>query len=142
MCDPEISEQQVRTRMAVAFARTVAWFEIACPPDEIRYEARSAERGGMLKEASVREGIGGAMILAVEYDDHEEGQGPRWPRRIRLHLARKSTTVELVAVEGPSPGDVPADIFAPPVPEGFEKRALLASLAAPGLLGSTAGRDR
>ncbi len=142
MCEPEVSEQQVQTKAAATFGRTVAWYEVSCPPGEIRYQARCAERGGILKEATVREGISGAMILEVEYDDHEEGRGPRWPRRIRLHLARKDAAVDLVVIEGPAASDIPPSTFAPPVPDGFEKRPLLASLPAPGLLGSTADRER
>ena len=142
MCDPDISEEQVQTRMAATFERTVAWFSVSCPPGEIRYEARSRERGGVLRDASVREGISGARLLDVEYDEYGEGEGPRWPRRIRLHLARRGTTVELVASEGPAPGDVSPSMFTPLVPDGFEKRALLATLAGPGLLGLPSGPER
>ena len=142
MCDADKSEQQVQTKAAATFGRTLAWVEVTCPPDDIRYEGRSAERGGILKEASVREGISGAMILEVEYDDHEDGLGPRWPHRIRIRLPRRKATVELAALEGPVAGDMPGSLFSPPVPDGFEKRSLLASLSAPGLLGSTADRER
>ncbi len=142
MCSPEAAEQRMETKAAATFGRTLAWYEVHCPPGEIRYEARCQERGGALEQASVREGISGAMILEVEYDDHQEGLGPRWPRRIRLRFARQQANVELAAQEGPMASDVPESIFSPPVPDGFEQRALLDSPAAPGLLGSTAGRER
>lgn len=140
-CAGEAVEGQVRTRPAAAFGRTLDWFEIACPPNAVRYRAVAAERGGELREASVRETIGGAMILTVEYDDHEEGFGPRWPRRLRLTLHREGTAVTLAAVEGPEPGDAPDSLFAPAAPSGFEKRPLRLSLSAPGLVGSVAGGD-
>jgi len=142
MCDPEVTEHQVMTKAAATFGRTLAWYEVTCPPDDIRYEARCEDRGGILRQATVREGISGAMILQVEYGDHEEGLGPRWPRRIRLRMERARATVTLSALEGPEAGDVPEEIFSPPVPEGFERRSLFVSLAAPGLLGSTAGKER
>ena len=142
MCDPDVTEHQVMTKAAVAFGRTLAWYQVTCPPDDIRYEARCEDRGGILRQATVREGISGAMILQVEYGDHEEGLGPRWPRRIRLRMERSRATVTLSALEGPEAGDVPEEVFSPPVPEGFERRSLFVSLAAPGLLGSTAGEER
>jgi hypothetical protein len=142
MCGPESAEQQVRTRAAVAFGRDVSWYEVTCPPGDIRYEARCQDRGGVLKGAVIREGISGAIILEVEYHDHEEGLGPRWPRRIEMKITRSRTTVTLTAIEGPASGDLAESIFSPPVPEGFEKRPLAATLLAPGLLGSTADRER
>ncbi len=142
MCSPESVQQQVQTKLAATFGRTVAWYEVTCPPNEIRYRARCQDRGGILTEASVRDGITGAMMLQVEYEDHETGSGPRWPRRIRLRLARENARVELTAIEGPVLSATAPAVFAPPVPEGFEKRPLLASLTAAGLLGSTADRER
>jgi hypothetical protein len=138
MCEADSSEQRVLTKAAAAFGRTVAWYEITCPPGEIRYQAHAAERGGILTAAAVREGISGDMILDVGYEDHEEGMGPRWPRRIRIRLARKNVTVDLIALEGPESSDVPASAFSLSIPEGFEKRPLLATLPGQGLLGSTA----
>ncbi len=142
MCDPDVSEQQVHTRTAAAFARTLAWFAVTCPPDEIRYEARSRERGGTLRDATVREGVSGARLLDVDYDDYQEGLGPRWPRRIRLRLVRRDATVELIAIEGPAPGEVPPSMFAPSIPDGFEKRALLSTLGAPGFMGVPPAPER
>jgi hypothetical protein len=78
------------------------------------------------------------MILGIEYDDHEEGLGPRWPRRLRLSLPREGATLTLVAAEGPAQGDVPETLFVPVAPSGFERRALRLSLSAPGLAGSVA----
>jgi len=142
MCHSETAEQVMRTKGAATFGRTLAWYEVVCPPGEIRYQATAAERGGVLKDATVRDGTSGAMILQVEYGDHEEGLGPRWPRRIRLRMERARATVTLSALEGPEADDVPEAIFSPPIPEGFERRSLFVSLAAPGLLGSTAGKER
>jgi hypothetical protein len=138
ICPPEAREERVMTRPAAAFGRSVAWFEIACPPNDIRYRAVAGERGGILREASIRQSIGGAMILGIEYDDHEEGLGPRWPRRLRLSLPREGATLTLVAAEGPAQGDVPETLFVPVAPSGFERRALRLSLSAPGLAGSVA----
>jgi hypothetical protein len=138
ICPPETVEGRVMTRPAAAFGRSIAWFEVACPPNDIRYRAVAGERGGILREASIQQSIGGAMILRVEYDDHEAGLGPRWPRRLRLTLPREGAEVTLAAVEGPAPGDVPESLFAPAVPSGFEKRALRFSLSAAGLVGSVA----
>ncbi|HXH27898.1 MAG TPA: hypothetical protein VNL37_02570 [Candidatus Polarisedimenticolia bacterium] len=137
MCPPEAETQAVLTKPAATFGRTLAWYEVTCPPGDIRYRARCAERGGTLREATVQEGISGAMILAIEYEDHQEGRGPRWPRRMKIHLARRGTTVSLAAQEGPVPSDLPASIFSPPIPDGFERRPLLISLDQPGLLGPT-----
>ncbi|MFQ5876870.1 MAG: hypothetical protein ACE5JH_04135 [Acidobacteriota bacterium] len=142
MCRPESVEQHIRTRRAATFARTVAWFDITCPPGDVRYLGRCKERGGVVEGAVVRDGIGGDIILTVDYADYGEGPGPRWPRKIRLHLARRRTTVTLEAIDGPSAGDLPRAIFTPSIPEGFERRAILSSLPAPGLLGSTAVRER
>ena len=142
MCDADAARQQVQSRAAANFGRTIAWFEVTCPPGEIRYQARSHERGGVLSSATVREGLSGAMILEVEYDDYEEGLGPRWPRRLDVRLARKDATVTLIAVEGPAASDLAPEIFAPPVPPGFERRTLAGSRSAPGLLGSTADGER
>jgi hypothetical protein len=142
MCAAEHAAHLVQTKATVAFGRTAAWYEVTCPPGEIRYRARAEERGGVLKEATVREGLSGAMILDVEYDGHEEGPGPRWPRRIRLRLHRESATVVLTALEGPWARDLPEGIFAPPVPEGFVERPLVFSFSAPGPVGSTAEGER
>jgi hypothetical protein len=142
MCEADSSEQRVLTKAAVTFGRTVSWYEITCPPGDIRYQARATERGGILTAATVREGISGDMILEVGYEDHEEGLGPRWPRRIRIHLARRDVTVELVAIEGPDRGDLSRSVFSPSIPDGFEKRPLLTTLPAPGLLGSAAGWEK
>jgi hypothetical protein len=142
MCRLEAARQQVQTRAAATFGRTIAWFEVSCPPGEIRYQALARERGGVLSAASIREGISGAMILDVEYDGYEEGLGPRWPRRIDLRLARRNATVTLHADEGPAASNLAPEMFAPPVPPGFERRLLGGSSSAPGLLGSTAERER
>jgi hypothetical protein len=142
MCSAENAAHLVQTKAAVAFGRTSAWYEVTCPPGEIRYRARAEERGGVLEEATVREGISGAMILDVEYDGHEEGPGPGWPRHIRLRLRRESATVVLTALDGPWARDLPEGIFAPPVPEGFAERPLVFSFSAPGPVGSTAEAER
>lgn len=137
-CPPEAQEEQVRTRPAAAFGRTIDWFEVACPPNSVRYRAVASERGGALREATLRETIGGAMILRVEYDDHEEGLGPRWPGRLRLELPRDGASVTLAAAEGPATGMMPESLFTPAAPPGYDKRPLRLSLSAPGLVGSVA----
>ena len=136
MCGAETVEQEVQTRAAATFGRTLAWFEVTCPPGEIRYQARCEERGGILKEATVRDGISGTMILRIEYEEHREGLGPRWPGRLRLQLPRQEATISLAAVQGPAPGEVDETLFRPPVPPGFEKRSLRIGLLTPGFLGS------
>ncbi len=138
MCTETEASQTVRTRPAATFGRVHTWFDVSCPPGEIRYLARCRERGGLLETATVREGISGAMILEVEYGDHVEGSGQRWPKEIEIRVARRNTTVSLRAVDGPWAGPIQDSLFAPPVPEQFERRPLIASLTAPGLLGSTA----
>ena len=142
LCRSDAVSQRIRTRAAATFGRTRAWYEVTCPPGEIRYEATCRERGGLLERATVREGISGAMILEVEYGDHVEGAGVRWPRRIRMNLVRRRATVQLTATEGPWARDVAEAIFTPPIPERFAKRPDLLSLTAPGLLGSIAERER
>jgi hypothetical protein len=142
MCRPEAAQQQMRTRAAAAFGRTVAWYEVTCPPGDIRYRALCKERGGALEAASVREGLSGDSILEVEYGDHGEGPGPRWPRRIEIRLTARSAALTLIADEGPAMSDVAPELFAPPVPEGFERRAIAESHSAPGLLGPSAERER
>ncbi len=141
MCREGEARQSVRTKPAATFGRTLSWYDVTCPPGDIRYDARCEERGGLLKSATVRTGISGAMILEVEYDDHVEGPGHRWPGRLVIRVAQRETTVTLRAVEGPFPGRVEDGLFAPRIPDRFERRPLLASLSAPGLLGPTADRE-
>jgi hypothetical protein len=138
MCRPEAVDQQVNTRSAPLFGGTVAWYEVTCPPGDIRYQAVRQERGGLLERATIREGISGAMMLEVEYGDHEAGSGPRWPRQIRLHLARQQAKVTLTAIDGPWRREIAEEIFAPAIPDNFERRPEILSLSAPGFLGSVA----
>ena len=142
MCSPEAAEQQIRTRKAATFGRTVAWYEVNCPPGEIRYRAMCEERGGQLRQAIIREGISGDTILEVEYDGYEQGPGPRWPSEIRLRLSRRQVTVTLRATEGPRASHLSETIFATDVPAGFQRKSFLGSFSAPGLLGSTAKQER
>ncbi|OLE67806.1 MAG: hypothetical protein AUG09_00575 [Acidobacteria bacterium 13_1_20CM_2_68_7] len=130
---PVGAAEYVKTRPAATFGRTVAWYEVTCPPGDIRYEARCAERGGTLLGATVREGISGAIILEVEYGDYEKGLGPRWPRQIRVRLPRRGASVTLVAVEGPWSAEIPETIFTPEIPEGFQERTIEPTPDRPGL---------
>lgn len=123
MCPPEAVRVDVQTRPAATFGRTVSWYEVSCPPGEVRYQARCAERGGTLLSAVVREGITGAIILEIEYDDYERGLGPRWPRQIRVRLPRREASVDLSAVEGPWARNVSEEIVSPAIPEGFRELA-------------------
>lgn len=123
MCPPEAVRVEVQTRPAATFGRTLSWYEVSCPPGEVRYQARCAERGGTLLSAVVREGITGAIILEVEYGDYERGLGPRWPRQIRVRLPRREASVDLSAVEGPWARSVPEEIVSPAIPEGFREMA-------------------
>lgn len=123
MCPPEAVRVEVQTRPAATFGRTVSWYEVSCPPGEVRYQARCAERGGALLSAVVREGITGAIILEVEYGDYERGLGPRWPRQIRVRLPRREASVDLSVVEGPWARSVPEEIVSPAIPEGFRELA-------------------
>ena len=138
MCSETQATQTVRTRPAATFGRVHTWYDVSCPPGDIRYLARCRERGGLLETATVREGISGAMILEVEYGEHVEGSGHRWPKEIEIRVAKRGTTVSLRAVDGPWMGPIQDSLFSPSVPEQFERRPLIASLTAPGLLGSTA----
>ena len=138
MCSETETSQTVRTRPAATFGRVHTWYDVSCPPGNIRYLARCRERGGLLETATVREGISGAMILEIEYGEHIEGSGHRWPREIEIHIAKRGMTISLRAVDGPWEGPIQDSLFAPSVPEQFERRPLIASLTAPGLLGSTA----
>lgn len=133
MCPAGTARVDVKTRPAATFGRTVAWYEVTCPPGDFRYEARCAERGGTLLGATVREGISGAIILEVEYGDYEKGLGPRWPRQIRVRLPRRGASVTLAAVEGPWSGDIPETIFTPEIPEGFQEKTIDPTPDAPGL---------
>ncbi len=133
MCPPGTARVDVKTRPAATFGRTVAWYEVTCPPGDIRYEARCAERGGTLLGATVREGISGAIILEVEYGDYEKGLGPRWPRQIRVRLPRRGASVTLAAVEGPWSAEIPETIFTPEIPEGFQERTIEPTPDRPGL---------
>jgi hypothetical protein len=142
MCPQGLEEQHVQTKPAVTFGRTLTWYDVTCPPDEIRYRARCKERGGLLDVATVREGLSGAMILEVEYGDHIQNSGPRWPKEIRIHVAQRQTMVALEALEGPTINHVQDSVFAPAVPESFARRPIPISLIAPGLLGSTASGEK
>jgi hypothetical protein len=142
MCAPDVADQQVHSGKPATFGRRPSWYEIGCPPAEVRYLARSPERGGDLKEAIIREGLTGDMILEVVYDDYVQGAGARWPRKILMDLARYNSKVSLSAIDGPQPSVLAADIFAPVVPAGFELKPSLSTLPAPGLLGPPAERER
>ena len=142
MCGQEAMRVEVMTRPAATFGRTLSWYQVSCPPAEIRYQARCEDRGGTLLSATVSEGITGAIILEAEYGDYEKGLGPRWPRHVRLRLLKKDATIELAAVEGPWASDVPESIFTPEVPEGFESRPLALFPSGPGLPGGEAGPMR
>jgi hypothetical protein len=142
MCPQGDEEQRVRTKAAATFGRTLAWYDVTCPPDEIRYKARCKERGGLLEAVTVREGLSGAMILEAEYGDHVESDGHRWPRDIGIRVVRRQTTVTLEALEGPTPAHVEDGVFTPTVPGTFQRRPILISLGTPGLLGSTAHGER
>jgi len=124
MCAQDAMRVEVMTRPAATFGRTLSWYRVSCPPDDIRYQARCEERGGSLLSATVSEGISGAMILEVEYGGYDKGLGPRWPRQLRLRLPGKSAVIQLSAVEGPWASDLPEAIFTPDIPEGFESRTL------------------
>ena len=139
MCAQDRVRVEVRTRPAATFGRTLSWYQVSCPPADIRYDARCEERGGTLLSATIREGITGAIILEADYGDYDRGPGPRWPRQVRLRLPGKSAAIQLSAVEGPWASDVPEAIFAPEIPAGFESRALSLFPAGPGLPGVEVG---
>ena len=142
MCAQESMRVEVMTRPAATFGRTLSWYQVSCPPADVRYQARCEDRGGTLLSATVSEGITGAIILEAEYGDYEKGLGPRWPRQVKLRLLKKDATVHLAAVEGPWASDVPESIFTPDVPEGFESRPLTLFPSGPGLPGGEAGLTR
>jgi len=133
---------EIMTRPAATFGRTLSWYEVSCPPADVRYQARCEDRGGTLLSATVSEGISGAIIVEAEYGDYEKGLGPRWPRQVKLRLLKKDATVQLAAVEGPWASDVPESIFTPEVPEWFESRPLILFPSGPGLPGGEAGLTR
>ena len=142
MCPQESMHEELRTRPAATFGRTLSWVEVSCPPGEIRYQARCEERGGALVSATVSEGISGAIILEADYGDYEKGLGPRWPRQVRLRLPRKDAAVQLAAMEGPWVSDIAEAIFAPEIPEGFERRDLTLFPGDSGLWGAQAIQAR
>ena len=133
MCAQEAIRVDVMTRPAATFGRTLSWYQVSCPPAEIRYQARCEDRGGALLSATVSEGITGAIILEADYGGYDRGLGPRWPRQVRLRLSGKATVIQLSAVEGPWASDVPEAIFTPEIPDGFESRTLSLFPAGPGL---------
>jgi hypothetical protein len=138
LCSSETARFEVATRSAATLGRTLAWYEVSCPPGEIRYQGQARERGGSVVHATIRDGISGAMILQVEYDDFEERTGTGWPRKIHLRLARDGGALTLEAAEGPHRSDIPEEVFEPLVPEAFERRPLSAPLTSPGRSHSTA----
>jgi len=142
MCSPDESEQQVRSGKPGTFGIRPSWYEIECPPAQFRYLARSEERGADLEEVTLREGLSGEMIAEIEYDDFVESAGARWPRQILMEIARGNTKVSLTATDGPAPGVLAGEIFAPAIPAGFEMQPRLSSLSAPGLLGPPAEQER
>jgi hypothetical protein len=142
MCAPDETEQQVRSGRPGTFGLRPSWYEIECPPADVRYLARSEERGADLQEATLREGLSGEMIVEIAYDDFVESAGARWPRQILMEIARGSTRVSLTATDGPAPGALAGEIFTPAIPAGFEMQPRLSSLPAPGLLGPPAEQER
>jgi len=139
MCPQESARVEVMSRPAATFGRTLSWYQVSCPPDDVRYQARCEDRGGALLSATVSESITGAIILEADYGDYDKGLGQRWPRQVRLRLLRKDANVQLAAVEGPWASDVPEAIFAPEIPEGFESRRIALFPEGPGLPGGDAG---
>jgi hypothetical protein len=139
MCPQESARVEVMSRPAATFGRTLSWYQVSCPPDDVRYEARCEDRGGTLLTATVSEAITGAIILQADYGDYQKGLGQRWPRQVRLRLLKKEATVQLAAVEGPWGSDVPESIFTPDIPEGFESRRIDLFPDGPGLPGGDAG---
>jgi hypothetical protein len=107
----------------------------------VRYLALSEERGADVQKATLREGLSGAMIAEIAYDDFVESAGARWPRQILMEIARGSTTVSLTATDGPVPGIMAGEIFAPAIPAGFAMQPRLSSLSSPGLLGPSAPQE-
>ena len=104
MCAHDETLQQVRSGRPGTFGLRPSWYEIECPPADVRYLARCEERGTDLQEATLREGLSGEMIVEIAYDDFVESAGARWPRRILMEIARGSTKVSLPATDGPAPG--------------------------------------
>lgn len=142
MCSPEESEQFVRSGRPGTFGIRPSWYEIECPPAEFRYLARSEERGADLEEVTLKEGLSGEIIAEIEYDDFVDSAGARWPRQILMEITRGNTKVSLTATDGPAPGALAREIFAPSIPAGFEVQPRLSSLSAPGLLGPSAEQER
>jgi hypothetical protein len=138
LCAADAADGQVQSGAPATFGRQPSWYEIECPPAELRYLARSRERGGDLTEATIREGLSGDIILRVEYDDYVARAGARWPRSIQMELARTGSKVSLMAIEGPQPGLLADAIFSPAVPAGFSPSPVVPALTAPGLFGSSA----
>ena len=141
MCAPDETEQHVRSGRPGTFGLRPSWYEIECPPAAVRYLALSEERGADLQKAILREGLSGETIAEIAYDDFVESAGARWPRQILMDIARGGTTVSLTASEGPVPGIMAGEIFAPAIPAGFALQPRLSSLSAPGLLGPSARQE-
>jgi hypothetical protein len=141
MCAPDKTEQHVRSGRPGTFGLRPSWYEIECPPAAVRYLALSEERGADVQKATLREGLSGAMIAEIAYDDFVESAGARWPRQILMEIARGSTTVSLTATDGPVPGIMAGEIFAPAIPAGFAMQPRLSSLSSPGLLGPSAPQE-
>jgi hypothetical protein len=47
-----------------------------------------------------------------------------WPEHIEISMARPPRSIRLHRVDGPAPAHLADDLFAPPVPEGFDRRDL------------------
>jgi hypothetical protein len=92
--------------------------------------------------AVLRDREGGAIIARVEYADRPTLPGGCWPRGIRVRLPAQEVTLSLTALDGPAAARLADDLFAPPIPDGFEQRPIFGGPGDPALFGMEGSTGR
>lgn len=112
-----------------------AW-EATCPAGDIRFSGVAEGPGGPLLEAVLFDSRSGAILAKLEYGDRFALPGGRWPRDIRMNLPKENVAISLRALEGPLAASLSDDLFAPSIPESFERRAIFGRPEDPALFGA------
>jgi hypothetical protein len=110
--------------------------EATCPAGDIRFLGIAEAPGGPLREAVLFDARSGAILAKVEYGDRFALPGGRWPRDIRMSLPSENVAISLRAIEGPLTANLTDDLFAPSIPERFERRPIFGRPEDPALFGA------
>ena len=116
-------------------ATDLRW-DAACAAGDIRFSGVFEAAGEPLREAVLSDAVSGAILAKVEYGDRFALPGGGWPRDIRMTLPSADVTITLTALEAPLAARLPDDLFAPSIPESFERSAIFGRPEDPALFGA------